>query len=535
MTAVTEELGKCYLREQTKIEPLVYRWYAWSHLISPIQQALHLAYRYVPALKSFLANPNVHVAALRDSRMFTGPYLQLDKKYAALAQDLLQDILHRGSSVLRVADEIIGFDRQLQSYAKGSTLDPIYGMVPEFFKGVLELTYSLNNKPSLRLFESMLDDFSTPYADACQIGFNDILDEERGYFLNAPRLDSRCFVVNIPFNHSVFNNISAARIRPISFPDVADELALSPADRQRLGTFFTTTPPLRKDVSYEGASIRVRYFGHACVLIETADASILIDPLVSWDLRTGNDGHLTFYDLPEHIDYVFISHSHQDHFYPEVFLQLRERIGKILVPRNNPSSLADPSIKYALSRLGHHAVEIIEPLEAVNIPDGRITSIPFYGEHADLDVQSKHGLHLELKNHKFMFVVDSDCKEPRLYRRLASRLGKIDTLFIGMECEGAPLTWLYHPYLSAPIARKDDESRRLSGSNCEKAWNVVQECGCQEVFVYAMGQESWLKYMIGLQYGPDSKQIRESDLLIERCHKQGLKAERLYGCQTLTY
>lgn len=524
-----------YLREQTKIEPLVCRWYAWSHLVSPVQQALNIVYRYLPALKSFITNPRAHITALRDSTVFAGPYLNLSQEYVVSARELLDETLHRCAPIRRLAEDIISFDRQLQSCATGSTLDPLYAMIPASLKGLVELTYNLNNRPSFRIFESILDDGELHFRNTSEVGFSTALDEERRYFLNTPRLDKSQSAIRLPFDSTAFDSLSQARISPTSFASLAESIGLPATREGEFRRFFTDSPPYRKDSSYTGPSFRVRYFGHACVLVQTSDTSILIDPLVSWDRRSGDDSHLTFNDLPDFIDYVFLSHSHQDHFYPEIFLQLRGRIGTILVPRNNPHSLADPSMKYALAQLGHHKVEVMDSLDSVSIPDGRITSIPFYGEHADLDILGKHCMHLEVKDHRFMFVVDSDYKTPFLYKQLTYRLGKTDTLFIGMECEGAPLNWLYHPYLTTPVTRKDAESRRLAGSNCARAWDLVQECGCQEVFIYAMGQEPWLKYIIGLQYEPNSKQIVESNLLVDRCREAGISARRLYGCETIMY
>ena len=43
---------------------------------------------------------------------------------------------------------------------------------------------------------------------------------------------------------------------------------------------------------------RVRYFGHACVLIETQDITILCDPLISYQHRAGIPRY-TYADLPE--------------------------------------------------------------------------------------------------------------------------------------------------------------------------------------------------------------------------------------------
>jgi aryl carrier-like protein len=58
----------------------------------------------------------------------------------------------------------------------------------------------------------------------------------------------------------------------------------------------------------------------------------------------------------------------------------------------------------------------------------------------------------------------------------------------GYEFSLKELTWLYSPYLPRPVKRKDDESRRLSGLDCDRAWSVLEEIGCTRVFVYAMGR-----------------------------------------------
>ncbi|WP_266157607.1 hypothetical protein [Dyella silvatica] len=104
-----------------------------------------------------------------------------------------------------------------------------------------------------------------------------------------------------------------------------------------------------------------------------------------------------------------------------------------------------------------------------------------------------------------------------------------------MECDGAPLSWLYGPYLSNPISRKDDDSRRLSGSDSEHAWAIAEESGCSQAFVYAMGQEPWLRFVVGLQYTPQNKQIIESDKFVARCRDAGIPAERLHGCRSMIF
>jgi hypothetical protein len=49
------------------------------------------------------------------------------------------------------------------------------------------------------------------------------------------------------------------------------------------------------------------------------------------------------------------------------------------------------------------------------------------------------------------------------------------------------------------------------------------------------GQEPWLKYLCGLQYTAESKQIVESNKFVERCRDAGIPAERLYGCREMMF
>jgi hypothetical protein len=98
-----------------------------------------------------------------------------------------------------------------------------------------------------------------------------------------------------------------------------------------------------------------------------------------------------------------------------------------------------------------------------------------------------------------------------------------------MECDGAPLTWLYGPLLTRSLDRGMDASRRLAGCNFEQAVSIVKQFGCREVYVYAMGQEPWLKYVMSIKYTEQSRPIVESDKLIRSCALSGIISERLFG------
>ena len=168
-------------------------------------------------------------------------------------------------------------------------------------------------------------------------------------------------------------------------------------------------------------------------------------------------------------------------------------------------------------------------MQTIDIEHGSITGLPFLGEHSDLTVQTKLSYLVGVGKHRLMFVADSCNMEPRLYEYAHRDVGDVDVLFLGMECDGAPLNWLYGPLLTQNLSRAMTESRRLSGSNFEQAIDLVDRFSCRSVYVYAMGQEPWLNHLMSINYTPESRPIVESNKLIEACRARGIRAERLFG------
>ena len=158
-----------------------------------------------------------------------------------------------------------------------------------------------------------------------------------------------------------------------------------------------------------------------------------------------------------------------------------------------------------------------------------MTALPFLGEHADLNVHSKSAYLVQIGDRKLIFAADSCNIEPKLYEHIHRQVGDVDALFLGMECDGAPLTWLYGPLLTRSIERAMDESRRLAGSNYEQAIDIVRRFRCKSAYVYAMGQEPWLNYVMSIKYSAESRPIADSNRLIEECARNGIIAERLFG------
>jgi hypothetical protein len=104
-----------------------------------------------------------------------------------------------------------------------------------------------------------------------------------------------------------------------------------------------------------------------------------------------------------------------------------------------------------------------------------------------------------------------------------------------MECDGAPLTWLYGPLLTKKLTRDQDGSRRLSGSDCGKGMSLVDIFNPRETYVYAMGQEPWLEFISSIKYTDESNPIVQSNRLVKLCQERGIIAERLFGEKELLY
>jgi hypothetical protein len=168
-------------------------------------------------------------------------------------------------------------------------------------------------------------------------------------------------------------------------------------------------------------------------------------------------------------------------------------------------------------------------MESLDIRDGAITGLPFLGEHADLNIRTKLAYLCRLGEHTLLFAADSCNVDGRLYEHVHALVGDVDVLFLGMECDGAPLSWLYGPLLTKPVDRKMDQSRRLAGSNYERGIDIVDRFGCRDVYIYAMGQEPWLNYVMSVKYSDESNPIIASNKLLQDCLTRGVQAERLFG------
>lgn len=522
-------LRDVYLKPNVMVEPLFNQWYAWSHLIPPATAAMFIANLHLKIMQSFVATPQVHIAALKNPAMMGGPFISYDVSRVDEVKALMEKTRREQAPMLKLAEAIKSTNEMLMSEATGYSLESLYPKVPENLRGYVELTYDLNNQPSIRFIEGLL--YKSPYYDTTpqSVALNLAEKDDRTFVFSTPRLENpHRLTLPIPFASDQLDELFKMRHTPQPFGWIKEVLGVKEEDEELFATFFTEEIQPHGE-RYAGDDIRIRYLGHAALLIETSETSILCDPVISYDDALEVDRY-TYADLPETIDYVLITHNHQDHCMFETLLQLRHKIKQIVVPKSNCGRLEDPSLKLILQAIGFSNVVEIDELEVIDVGNGSITGLPFFGEHADLSIRTKSAFLINLKGRTIVCAADSNNIEPKLYEHLHELFGEIDVVFLGMECEGAPLTWLYGPLLTKPLARKADHSRRFDGSDYAKGIALINQLQPREAYVYAMGQEPWLSYLTSIRYTEESRPIVESNKLVADCRSRGIISERLY-CQ----
>jgi L-ascorbate metabolism protein UlaG (beta-lactamase superfamily) len=515
-----------FLRSNVIAEPLTDGFYAWSHTVAPVQAAMNLAHVQIPLLESYLRSPQVHIVASQNPQLRGGYYVGIDERRRGEVAELLKSIRRDRADMLRFASAVTEAVEMVRDSATGFDLTPLYPKLPAELSGLVELAYDTSNQPAVRFIEPLVYHSSVYTEERQSVQLSLETGAERPFILSTPRLTSPDVLdLPIPFRHPGLADLFAARLRATTPRRLLEALELSGDHATRLSRLLTAEPDLAGDRHVAGGG-RIRYFGHACLLLQTPDAAIITDPFISADSAAA--GRYTYRDLPDHIDLVLITHGHQDHIVLETLLQLRGRVGAVLVPRSSRGSLADPSLALVLSHVGLPVVEV-DDFGEVDFPGGKLTATPFLGEHADLDIRAKSTYCVRLAGRTIYVGADSSGIDPVLYRRVRGHVGPVDVAFLGMECAGAPLTWLYQALMTAPVTKKMSDSRTLSGSNAAQASAIMTELGAAEAYVYAMGEESWLGHVMATSYTPDCYQVQQVNEFMTWCADHSVKAEHLYG------
>jgi L-ascorbate metabolism protein UlaG (beta-lactamase superfamily) len=517
------------LRPDVVIEPTVAGWYATTQLVSPLAHAMNTAYRHIPIMESYVQNPQVHAAAVRDPDLLGGPFIDHPADQLEQVQALLHETRTVQAHQLSLASSLRAAWQTLREQAKGGSLASLYGTMDDTLGGFVELVYTPGGTPDLRLYETLL--YQSPhYMPQLQgVVIRRIDGDQRSFAMSTPRFAGpERLVLKRPFADPAYDVLARLRSHPMALQDIVAALQLTPAEATVFETFLIRAAPTPAVPKADRS--RWRYFGHACVLVESAAGrSVLVDPVIAYASGDQPERYMIA-DLPDFIDFVVITHNHPDHVLIETLLALRWKIGTILVARSG-GSMVDPSLRLALKAMGFGDVREVDYLEKITLDDVTIQALPFLGEHADLDISCKAAWLVDA-GLRMVFAADSNNLDPRLYDRLAPAIGPLDALFIGMECQGAPMSWLYGAMLPFAVDRSDDQERRLDGSNAVRARALIDSLEVSQVCIYAMGLEPWLTFITGMQPSDDCVPMQESDLLIAQCRGRGLPAQRLYGRAT---
>ena len=518
------------LGRSTTVEPLINNWAVWSDVISPAPYSMHLVHYQIKTLSSYLANPEIHLKACRNPKFTGGPFVDVPVERAPEIKQLLETTEREQTANIEFAKAITDAYEMLSKEAKGQSLERFYEKLPPLLRGYSELLYDYYNHPILRLNEGLL--YESPFyhrgLQSMRVS-STARDDSRRFFLSTPRLlDDSEVGWTIPFESSRLDEFFALEDTPKPLREIRELLGLSERDDGRLLPLLTQERPAPRRAPDETAP-RIRYLGHACVLVQWNGISVMTDPWVGVRPKEGGLERIAYQDLPEKIDFALITHAHHDHFVPETLLRLRHKIECLVVPRTHGLFYTDTSLKLMAKKLGFRNVVELDSLESIKLADGEIIGVPFLGEHADLP-HGKSAYIIRAGKELVLFAADSNCLDQRLYEHLRRILGDIETVFLGMECVGAPLSWLYGALLPSKLNYNQDQTRRTKGSDSRAALALLEAVGARRVYVYAMGNEPWFQYSMGLGLSEDSTQIKEANKLISIARERGfLDAQRPFG------
>ena len=519
-----------YLKEEVYFEPLFNQWYAWIYLISPACASRHTVHTHRRIMKSFINNYQLHILAVNQPGMEGSEFMNCKEEDIPIIKDMINNIDENLLDLVELSQALKELDDLLITHKRGESVEPLYDQIPEALKGYVEIFVDMEHNPSFRIFEPLIYQSKFYKKELQTVSFGLLSEvEERPFCFSTPRLaDQNHIQLNLDFTSNVLEELLTTRNKPIS-GDRINEIFMQNRhsgglDYDRL---FTTEEAKTKHNRVK-SGVRFQYLGHAGLMIESKKTTVLVDPVIASRGEKNSDEIFSFSQLPESIDYVFLTHSHQDHACIETLLQLRHKVKCVVVPRNNGGTLVDPSLKLMLQQFRFNVIET-DDMDVIDFADGHAISIPFIGEHGDLNIRSKTAWIFDINGKKIFAGADTSNLDPKIYEHVHDHTGDLDILAIGMECVGAPYTWIYGALCSSAVPQNIKNNRRLNGCDAEKAMKLVNIFNPKQVYIYALGLEPWYKYFMGIDYDENSKQIIESKKFIANCKCINIPAESLYG------
>ncbi|HYO59431.1 MBL fold metallo-hydrolase [Archangium sp.] len=521
------------LSEHTCVEPLVNNWMAWWLTLAPIPACLNTYNFQLPLLKAYLQNPAFHEKSEREIN--GGSFVGVPASRAAEVRALLQRTQTEMEAGLKLAEAYEEFQAFLWTEAKGQSLEPLYQKLPESLRGMVELVYDYNNRASVQVLEplSYKSRYYQPQQQALQLGALES-DFERRTFFSTPRLThERQLEWRVPFADERVDRFFDLARTPQPLGYIRELLGDAVRSEEMLRSLLTEAPAPAEPEPWTGPGVRVKYVGHACVLIEWKGKTILIDPVIGVRPRAGGEARLSYEDLPARIDYALVTHAHADHYNPETLLRLRRRIGCLVVPRARGLLIGDVSLKQMSTMMGFKQVVEMDVYDSLPLPDGEIIGIPFLGEHGDLS-HAKSAYLIRAGKEQILFAADSANVDDTLYRNIRQAVGEVKTVFMNTENEGSPLTFTIEALFPKRRDRRAEKNRRCRGSNAPEGVRLLEILGAKRLYNYAMGLEPWLSHIVGPESPSDSPRMKESDNLLSEARTRGLEvAQRLRGTTEL--
>lgn len=516
------------LNSSTVVEPLVHGWSANSQCVSPLMAALTVSHYQLPNLRQYLSAPEANVEACRNPKLRAGRFVNIAVERVPEVRALVASMECEYADSLRLATQLMQFQNTLVAGAKtGLPMAPFYAKLPPELRGYVELVYDYFTRPGVRVIEPLLyrSPYYKPQLQSLRL-FGLKQDCDRDFVFSTPRLPSPGEIHwALPFDDARVDALFRLDSEPRPLEEIRELLGLAPAQDAVLRSLLTPAERTLKP-TWDGPSPRVRHFGHACVLVEWRGTSILIDPCMGVQPSEAEPGRPGFESLPDRIDYAIVTHNHHDHFSIETLLRLRHKLGCLVVPRAGGLHYGDTSLKLLAQRIGFANVVELDTLDRIAIPDGEIVAVPFLGEHSDLP-HAKAAYVVRTDARQMLFAADSDCLDVRQYELLREILGPVHSVFLGLECVGAPMSWSSGALMPVKPTVQQDQSRRQHGSNAERGMKIVNALQAEQLFVYAMGLEPWFEWLLGLAYTPDAPQIHEMKRIIESAKQAGLREARL--------
>jgi L-ascorbate metabolism protein UlaG (beta-lactamase superfamily) len=497
-----------FLRRDVVLDPLVDGFPAWLHTVAPVPAAVNLAFVQIPRLESELDGRSAGSA-------------RADPDRADYVAALLNSIKRDRGEMLDFASAVVKGAAGVRENAGACDVATLRTRLPRALDGLVEIVDDGCGHPALSFLESSI--YRSQAYDERRQHVQLFLDHggRRAVAANEPRLPQADSVdLRLPFRHAGLAEIALSRIRPITAARLGDALELNMEQRRSLGGLLTDEPTFAPD-RYAVANGRARYFGNGCVVLQTPRGTVVSDPFIS----SGDNapGQYTLDDLPDYIDLAIITGGRPNRTVLETLLQLRGRIGRVVVPRAQHAGECEPSLALYLSQVGMSVVEV-DDFDEVRFPGGKVVATSFVDSHADGPRQVRSTYCVRLADATVFLGCDSLTPDPSIYRDMREQIGRIDMAFIaiGSESEAAGLG-------GDALDGHASTSDPAGGDLVELARVIVSELKAEEIYLYATGGGPGLSAQCFPNRVEKRCLARQVEQINHWCSGQGIISGRLHG------